>query len=362
MCGLVGRAGPLETQDEKVFKILLLLDYLRGQDSTGVASISKQNKVDIVKVGDDPIILFNSQDYDSTVVGLVDAIWIGHNRSATIGATTRANAHPFKCDHIIGVHNGTLDKSSLATLESRMDIMYGTDSETIFQHMAIYGVEDTVKRLQGAWALVWYDSDQKTLNMLKNDKRPLYTCETTRGDKKFLTWASEFNMIQAARAMSDKSDGTLYLDDNGYGYFPLPNDTLHTWSLEQILTGDLKPKLRAMAGIPSPTVITYKPTLFSAGEATPPKTESFHLVKDKYETKEVILENNGLILGVFEQSEWEEITRFGCSCCGQDVDPEMHGLIIYTNEGTVICPDCSEESITIVYNSGSPLITERILG
>jgi asparagine synthetase B (glutamine-hydrolysing) len=374
MCGIVGRAGVLNTNDERIFKTLLLLDYFRGQDSTGVATVSKLGKVDVLKVADDPIMLFQQVDFDSTVVGVSDAIWIGHNRAATIGSTTRANAHPFKCNNITGVHNGTLEKSSFIALGARMEREYGTDSETVFQHIALYGIDETVSRMQGAWALVWYDAKDETLNMLKNHKRPLYLCNTERDGTKMLTWASEFKMIVAARAMADVADGKLITDDDGYGFFPLPNDVLHTWTKEQLLAGDLEPKTRPLEGMPDPVVTTYVTSAYANSASStcstgaevnkPPRTSSFSLVEDVHELMDIELDDeDNLILGVMEKEEWEEISRYGCSCCGADVQPDEEGIVVYTNEGVVICPKCSDEPKTIVSNSwGMQMNNDRIMG
>ncbi len=365
MCGIVGRAGLLNADDERIFKTLLLLDYFRGQDSTGIATISKIGRVEVLKMADDPIMLMKHLDFESTVVGSADAIWIGHNRAATVGVTSRANAHPFRCDHITGVHNGTLDRSSFQELSSRLDNVYGTDSETIFQHMAKYGVDETVARLQGAWALVWYDEIDKTLNMLKNDKRPLYTCKSERGalKDKILTWASEYKMIVAARAMADVNDGQLITDEDGFGFFPLPDDTLHTWTKEQLLRGDLEAKTRPLAGMPPRPVVTTAAGFQFTNNTTAKvnNATTFQVVEDVYEDVPVDIEDTTLILGVMEQDEWNEIARFGCSCCGADVDPEEKGLVVYVNEGVVICPKCSNEEDTIVSNAFGVNLTAKML-
>ncbi len=358
----------LKGDDERIFKTLLLLDYFRGQDSTGVAIVSKKGKVDVLKIADDPIMLFQQVDFDQTVVGVSDAIWIGHNRAATIGSTTRSNAHPFKARHITGVHNGTLEKSCFWELGGRLENEYGTDSETVFQHIAAYGVDDTISRLQGAWALVWYDEKAETLNMIKNDKRPLYLCKTERDNTKFLTWASEFKMIVAARAMADVGDGKLITDEEGYGFFPLPNDMLHTWTKEQLMAGDLEPVIRELKGKPAavistPAFTSINGTCGTGKEVkTEVKTKSFSLVEDVHEISDVHIEDSDMVLGVMEQEEWDEIAKFGCSCCGADVSPDEEGLVVYVNEGVLICPKCSDEPSTIVSNAFGLQLNDRIMG
>jgi predicted glutamine amidotransferase len=377
MCGIVGRAGVLKTDDERIFKTLLLLDYFRGQDSTGVAVVSKKGKVDVFKIADDPIMLFQNVGFDSTVVGISDAIWIGHNRAATVGSTTRANAHPFQCNHITGVHNGTLEKPSFFEIGERLDEEYGTDSETIFQHIAKYGVDETIPLLEGAWALVWYNEKDQTLNMLKNSKRPLYLAKTERNGNKLLTWASEFKMISAARAMADTSDGKLILDEKGYGFFPLPDNLLHTWTKEQLLAGDLEPVTKELHGKPDPVKTTpafwnnacgtgnnygHNPTGTPTSTTTHTKGVPFPLVEDIHEVTDVEVDDNKMILGVFEAEEWAELTKFGCSCCGADVYPDEEGLVVYANEGVIVCPICSEEPTTTVVNAFGMQLNDRIIG
>lgn len=357
MCGIVGRAGFLALSDERVFKVMLLLDYFRGQDSTGVCSVSKKGVSDVLKMADDPIMLFNNSSFDSTVVGVSDAIWIGHNRAATIGATSRSNAHPFEAKHITGVHNGTLDKINFKELSSRLENSYETDSETIFNHIATYGVDDTIPRLEGAWALVWFDSREKTLNMIRNDKRPLFTCNIKKGSSNLLTWASEYSMIVAARAMADVDDGELELDEEGYGYFPLPINTLHTWTLEQLLTGDLEPAKRMLHGKIT-SVVKHSHALVNNTN-----TKSFELIEDTYEVQDIDLDDNGKILGIFDEEEWNDISRFGCACCGATVEPDEEGILVFVNEGAVVCSNCSEETTTVISNAFDlNQVTNRIIG
>ena len=337
MCGIVGRAGSLTVKDEQFFKVLLLLDWFRGQDSTGVAAVTRRGAVSTLKISDDPIMLMNHVDFDSTIVGLVDAIWIGHNRASTIGATTRANAHPFTHGPITGVHNGTLEKDSLEEIRERLPEVYGTDSETIFAHIAKYGVEDTVPRLSGAWALVWYDASDSSLNMIRNDQRPLYTCELKRGSNHLLTWASEHKMIVAASEMT-KDEGILVEDEEGYGYFPLPVDTHHKWYLDDLLAGNLKPEKSPLKGKPK-QVVTYVHTA----------TNDYKKVEDTFNIVEVTVEEEeGLFGGNISEEVWDRISKYGCSYCGTDVFPDDEGLMIFPAEEIVLCPSCSGESVTTI--------------
>jgi hypothetical protein len=360
MCGIVGRAGNLIAADEKVFKTLLLLDWFRGQDSTGVFSLSKTYNTRLtLKIADDPIMLMKHSEFESTVSGGFDCLWIGHNRASTIGASTRENAHPFTHGTITGVHNGTLEQDSFKELAQRLQSDYGTDSETIFAHMAEYGLEETVSRLRGAWAFVWYDSKDKSLNMLRNKERPLYLCEVERksgtSESKILTWASEYEMIEAARSMA-KDPGSLVCDEEGYCYFPLPVDVHHKWYMDDIKNGKIEPILTEMKGLP-PTpknqgvLNTFTNTVTSSA---PPTT--YKILEDKVEEVAIHLSEDspGHVLGGhLTEEEWNNISKYGCSFCGSDVDLEMEGLAIYPEEGVVLCPICSEQKHTTINESFS---------
>lgn len=359
MCGIVGRAGKLAAADEKLFRVLLLLDWLRGQDSTGVASISKKGAIVTLKVADDPIILMKHSDYESTIHGAMDAIWIGHNRASTVGASTRENAHPFTHKHITGVHNGTLEKDSLTELRKGVSEYYDTDSETIFAHMAEHGVKETVAKMQGAWALVWYDASDKSLNMLKNDQRPLYTAKLKEAGGESLIWASEYNMIAAAKIMADnKSD--YVRDEGGFCFFPLPDNLHHKWYLDSLLEGDADPDtIVEVFGLPpKPKLAPLPDTMGFAAPTktvTAPNTETATnvVVKDTAEVYELTVteadeEEGHYFGGQLTHDEWDYLASDGCAYCGVDVTPDMPGLAVFPVEQIVLCPKCSGNGITTV--------------
>lgn len=354
MCGIVGRAGPLSIHDEKMFKTMLLLDYFRGQDSTGFAAIRESGRVEVLKVSDDPIILMQHRDFEYVLNGNTDAVWIGHNRATTVGATNRANAHPFTCEHITGVHNGTLERGSFTELANRLPEEYGTDSETIFAHMACYGIDDTISRMAGAWTLVWFDAITKTLNMIRNDERPLYTCEIKKKDGNVLTWASDYRMIYAARVMADDA-GELVTDEEGYCYWPMPVDTLHTYQLEDLKRGEIAPETRELKGIPpAPKVVGF--TGNTNKSSTSNSNTEMLVVKDEIEIVEISNAENPegfLFGGAISVDDWNVLATDGCSYCGADIDAEDEGLLLFLEEQVVLCPACSCESVTTIADSFS---------
>lgn len=179
MCGIVGVINAKKSYDAdiaKTFGDLVYLDTIRGSDSTGVAFIPKKDadSIQIVRKlmpGYDFVDLpaFTKQNYKMETWGAV----IGHNRLATRGGTKINNTHPFLAESkdktIILAHNGTLtDHWKLPNGKE-----YGTDSETIAYMLLNLGVPETIKQLDGSFALAWWDSEDDTINFVRNDKRPM---------------------------------------------------------------------------------------------------------------------------------------------------------------------------------------------
>jgi predicted glutamine amidotransferase len=192
MCGLVGVAGNITRDVKAVFTLMLELDTVRGAHSTGIASVTKGDQVAVMKELGTPWDLRMYKQYDGFMAGLMHEVLIGHNRYATKGKINRISAHPFEKDHIVGAHNGTLRNQHLLDDTHLFDV----DSENIFHHMAINGVEDTIDNLDGSFALTWYNTEDKTLNLIRNDERPLYYAYTE--DSRTLLWASEPWIIRVA--------------------------------------------------------------------------------------------------------------------------------------------------------------------
>lgn len=191
MCGIVGIAGKITIVEERILKTLLILDTLRGTDSTGVAVIPRIGDVKIAKELGNAYNLFDTKSYDKALMGLHRAI-IGHNRYATQGAVSKRNAHPFDFEGLVGVHNGTL-KNKFSLIDSRD---FTVDSENLFHHINKKGLRDAMNIAQGAWALVWWDKFEESINFLRNEERPLFLARSK--DEETVFWASELWMLQVA--------------------------------------------------------------------------------------------------------------------------------------------------------------------
>ena len=198
MCGIVGAAGQLAYASEKSFKTLLILDALRGIDSTGIAAIGRgvdPNTLLVKQIGNP----YDLLDMPATerVFKRVNSVLIGHNRFATTGDVNKRNAHPFEFDGLVGCHNGTL--TNKYQLPEGME--FKVDSQALYHHIDKHGLRSAMDIVQGAWSLVWFDYKNHTLNFLRNKERPMFIAY----DKKInaIYWASEKWMLHIATSRSD---------------------------------------------------------------------------------------------------------------------------------------------------------------
>lgn len=225
MCGLVGLySSNFLARHKDVLSALLYLDTWRGRDSTGVAAIRHNADTEVLKATIPGYEFVEGPKLDQHL-RLNDFCWIGHNRYGTVGKNIKTNAHPFTVDDedggclIVGAHNGTLKNKYQLTDHMK----FGTDSEALFNEIALSGVKDAIGKVEGAWALTWYDHLAEEFRVLRNSERTLfYAWEEGR---KTLIWASEIWMIRVAtsRAGVKLDEDKIYAFNEDTLYrFPAP--------------------------------------------------------------------------------------------------------------------------------------------
>ena len=188
ICGLVGVAGLVTAKEENVLKQLLVVDSLRGTDSAGVAVITRTGETRVAKQVGNPYELLDGVNFTKAIAA-PNRVIIGHNRFGTQGKVTKANAHPFEYDTLVGAHNGTVYTKWKMVDGNQFDV----DSAALYNHMDVKGLSCLMNKMGGAWALTWWDKIEEKLNFLRNKERPLYM--TYSKDGKCLFWASEYWML-----------------------------------------------------------------------------------------------------------------------------------------------------------------------
>lgn len=192
MCGHVGVFGVISQPLTTLFEDLLNLDIVRGIDSVGVATLSEDGKLDVVKDTILPYQLLRDAEYHALLWKQKNNLLLGHNRWATKGGVNKRNAHPFLKAHIVMAHNGTL--RGQWRLPDCKD--FENDSENIAHAIATLGIEETWKLVDGAATLVYYDTKAQTLNIISNCERPFHYAWLKGG--RALIWSSEEAVLKNA--------------------------------------------------------------------------------------------------------------------------------------------------------------------
>lgn len=181
-----------------MFRDMLVIDTLRGFDSTGVFGVSNRGNMGLVKGAQNGASFVQTKEYKefNDQLQQFGMFAVGHNRAATRGEVNDANAHPFCVDDkIVLVQNGTYkgDHSHHKKTE--------VDTEAVAHVLADNDdVEKALQKINAAYALVWYNIHTKTLHIIRNDERPMYISYTATGG---VVFASEPEIILTAAARNN---------------------------------------------------------------------------------------------------------------------------------------------------------------
>lgn len=213
MCGHVGMAGNNLTEvDKGIFIDGLRADQTRGKHSTGIAvakGVAEQVFINKLAYPAGVYLELPSIQQFCNLITKSNVV-IGHNRHATKGAASDpAGAHPFQHGHITLAHNGSL-KSHYGLTRGHTTQTFTVDSEAITKAFEIRGAEEVIPELDGAFALVWVDSKEQTLNFVRNDERRFGICMNTKLNK--IWWASEIEMMHWLLKRGDDLYGRAPVD------------------------------------------------------------------------------------------------------------------------------------------------------
>lgn len=230
MCGLIAcfskqKSFGFTYKDEQIIKQLLIADVFRGVDSTGVFGVNTYGNVKMAKEASSSPYFISRPDIKAFCGDIVSKfhVVVGHNRKATMGGTSDETAHPWIHEHIILVHNGTLTNH-----RELADTV--VDSHAICTSIATHGYKHTLKKINGAYALIWYDINEKKVYFCRNEDRPLYMAENEdrvwlASEEKMLDWILDRNDIKK------------------YKISMVPVDAVFTFALEsRKVTKEAKPK------------------------------------------------------------------------------------------------------------------------
>lgn len=220
MCGLVGILQADGHKDKDLIRFMnegIYVDTLRGGDSTGLFQIPKRvaSGYHLYKEAvPGPKFLGHKRAQEIINRSHEAFITVAHNRAATHGNVTQANAHPFAFSKLadpntflVGAHNGTLGSWSKKVGDREFEV----DSEWAFNQMACHGIEAALESFTGAWAFAVYDSSTPSkLYLASNGQRPLHFCFV--GARRTMLFASDARMLALLtdRCNLKPKDGTIF--------------------------------------------------------------------------------------------------------------------------------------------------------
>lgn len=226
MCGIFGvivrnKTG-LWTDEENFIQNLLVVGAVRGDHGTGTFWVPHKNPMSLnyLKVAGNPYNLVKDEawgNYWKDAKSSAQA-FVGHHRYATRGKHTTDNAHPFIHKHITMVHNGTIHWG-LSKYEKYPNVE--VDSHALTIAMAEEGLQ-VLSDMSGAYACVWHNSEDGTINIAKNDQRPLSMVKMENGNFFF---ASEGPMLAwtLQRVAPTKKWTQIKLENGQHYKFKLEN-------------------------------------------------------------------------------------------------------------------------------------------
>lgn len=362
MCGIAGcySARSLSHDEKTNAKTLLWLASLRGRDSTGaMVAWRKKGRTTVTEhkevMAADSFI--QGKEFKD-MLNLPGAYMIGgHCRLATVGAVVKSNAHPISEGDLVGVHNGAVPSMEAAAREAKI-----TDSRLLYRSIDQYGLKEALERAGDdvAFALQYIDLQERTLNFVRNVKRPLafmFNREDT-----VLYWHSEAEALQymATREGSYNFSAPVILTP-GIHY------TVELGSME-INEEELTPKRKTY---PAPAVTTsvpqipvFKKAAESALVLLPEKTQlsadtqgsdverwvefakkrreasqQSTAVKKDVATSMVYLGFEGKVMPI---ATVISCLKEGCEHCTQPVTLDTEKPVYWIGKRSFICNDCRD--------------------
>jgi len=240
MCGIVGIVSAynngFSTKEAQMAFEMLYLDTFRGYDSTGVFSVNNDNDVHVLKEATPGFVFIHRKEFKNFCAELIRSgkIFVGHNRAATKGEVSDENAHPFRVDNkLVLVHNGTVRGDHKKLKDTKVD------TEAIAHVIAEeQDISKALKKINAAYALVWYDIQAKKLHIIRNTERPLYTTSLKTGAFLFASEKETLDYL-ISRHNLEVEDGPVMYKSGVLATIPLNNskeidfnDIDHTYDFE----------------------------------------------------------------------------------------------------------------------------------
>jgi hypothetical protein len=231
MCGLLGVASTegMKNRSKRLdfIRMGLDIDSWRGWESTGLALVTEGSKVPPIVYkralnGRDFIQLNQVEKYLHDIEKY--SVAIGHNRAATTGRGNIIdhNAHPFQYGRITLAHNGHI-RNTYELKGASTGAECQVDSAQVAFSMNANGEQETLEQCEGGFVFVWWNSENNTLNIARNQDRPMHFVFADKENT--LYWASELTqLLHLLKDVDiDEDKGMLFPEPFNWYQFNLKN-------------------------------------------------------------------------------------------------------------------------------------------
>lgn len=201
MCGIVGYAG-VEPANKTEIQRLIMMSGTRGEHSTGYSADNV-----IVKEAISPRDFIKKHEIPET-----NRI-IAHTRYATVGAKTMQNAHPYQFGDIIGTHNGSLSTVNFSDLKRNENVTFEVDSQMIYYLIYKYGLDEALPKMEGLFALAWYNINNQDLHLYRAHDRPLFI--GWKGENLYYGSIEKYLVAIGCVGIKELKEFTEYVYSNG---------------------------------------------------------------------------------------------------------------------------------------------------
>lgn len=230
MCGIVGFiTDPNQYKSfnlQQFITTALEVGTVRGEHASGIFYLAQDGiSPGWLKHNVPGYSFVNSDSYEKIVNHIKNSrAAVGHNRYATRGSNTVSNAHPFQEGRITLVHNGTISSHGECGTDAAKVPKVDVDSHAITHSLNTHSVENVIKNLRGGFVLVWHDSEDNSINIIRNDVRPIHMAQVE--GERTIVFASEAGMLCWVAERCNLRLGQVYLPKPGVLFKFLPNQTL----------------------------------------------------------------------------------------------------------------------------------------
>lgn len=242
MCGIVGALAKRDIS-KVLIKGLQRLEY-RGYDSAGLAVIDEGGSIQRRRM-QGKVKNLEQLIEEKPVSGFCG---ISHTRWATHGVPSKANSHPHLCgDAIALVHNGIIENHELLRKQQQEqghDFDSETDTEVVVHavhdHWLQFGdllkaVQETVKRLEGAYALGVIEKDRQDRLIAARKGSPLVI---GLGDNEYYIASDVFALLGEASKF-------IYLEDGDIADITINGVTIYDASGKEVTRAINETELKA---------------------------------------------------------------------------------------------------------------------